>query len=98
VLTSFTFLHQVITAITPTTLSEPVQIVARLSPSLLPRSQRLIAPDEDDTDPRDVRTVVALRQGKHLVTTFHPELTQDERFHEYFLKECVGPTVGLGVE
>jgi 5'-phosphate synthase pdxT subunit len=30
-------------------------------------------------------TIVATRQGKLLVTAFHPELTQDLRFHRYFL-------------
>jgi 5'-phosphate synthase pdxT subunit len=30
-------------------------------------------------------TAVAARQEKLLVTAFHPELTQDTRFHEYFL-------------
>jgi 5'-phosphate synthase pdxT subunit len=30
-------------------------------------------------------TAVAARQEKLLVTAFHPELTQDIRFHEYFL-------------
>jgi 5'-phosphate synthase pdxT subunit len=30
-------------------------------------------------------SVVALRQGPHLATTFHPELTSDDRFHRYFL-------------
>jgi 5'-phosphate synthase pdxT subunit len=33
-------------------------------------------------------TVVAARQGNLLVTAFHPELTDDDRFHRYF--------VGLG--
>jgi 5'-phosphate synthase pdxT subunit len=28
---------------------------------------------------------VALRQGKMMATSFHPELTADTRFHEYFL-------------
>ena len=28
---------------------------------------------------------VALRQGNLLATSFHPELTRDTRFHEYFL-------------
>ena len=31
------------------------------------------------------KTVVAAQQGKLLATAFHPELTQDTRFHEYFL-------------
>jgi 5'-phosphate synthase pdxT subunit len=30
-------------------------------------------------------TIVAARQGSLLVTSFHPELTEDRRFHEYFL-------------
>ncbi|MCX7755411.1 MAG: pyridoxal 5'-phosphate synthase glutaminase subunit PdxT [Anaerolineales bacterium] len=29
--------------------------------------------------------IVAARQGKLLATSFHPELTPDTRFHEYFL-------------
>ena len=31
-------------------------------------------------------TAVAAQQGKWLVTAFHPELTNDDRFHRYFLK------------
>ncbi len=34
----------------------------------------------------DGRAVMA-RQGRLLVTAFHPELTDDERIHSYFLKE-----------
>jgi 5'-phosphate synthase pdxT subunit len=30
-------------------------------------------------------TVVAARQGNLLATSFHPELTGDERFHRFFL-------------
>jgi 5'-phosphate synthase pdxT subunit len=30
--------------------------------------------------------VVAARQGKLLATSFHPELTEDDRFHRYFIK------------
>ena len=29
--------------------------------------------------------IVAARQGKLLATSFHPELTRDTRFHQYFL-------------
>jgi 5'-phosphate synthase pdxT subunit len=29
--------------------------------------------------------IVAARQGKLLATSFHPELTRDARFHQYFL-------------
>jgi 5'-phosphate synthase pdxT subunit len=31
-------------------------------------------------------TVVALRQGNCLATAFHPELTDDTRFHRYFVE------------
>jgi 5'-phosphate synthase pdxT subunit len=31
-------------------------------------------------------TVVAVRQGNLLATAFHPELTEDDRFHRYFLE------------
>lgn len=30
--------------------------------------------------------IVAARQGKWLATSFHPELTHDDRFHRYFLE------------
>jgi 5'-phosphate synthase pdxT subunit len=36
--------------------------------------------------------IVAARQGKLLVTSFHPELTQDERMHRYFVS-LVEPNV-----
>jgi len=38
--------------------------------------------------------IVAAQQGKLLATSFHPELTQDTRFHEYFLalaRDCMVP-------
>ena len=31
-------------------------------------------------------TIAAARQGKLVATTFHPELSSDPRFHDYFLK------------
>ena len=31
--------------------------------------------------------VVAAQEGRVMVTSFHPELTQDTRFHEYFLNQ-----------
>jgi 5'-phosphate synthase pdxT subunit len=36
--------------------------------------------------------IVAARQGKLLVTAFHPELTDDLRFHRYFLDIVSGRT------
>ncbi len=36
-------------------------------------------------------TIIAARQDRVLVTTFHPELTDDPRIHEYFVNEFVKP-------
>ncbi|KAI0773573.1 SNO glutamine amidotransferase [Fomes fomentarius] len=83
----------VVIELNPSPTDPPIQIISRISPSLLPATQTAVPPDEDDTDPRDPRTIVALRQGMHLLTTFHPELTKDERFHDYFVRECVLPTL-----
>ena len=32
--------------------------------------------------------IVAAQENKLLATSFHPELTNDSRFHEYFLAMC----------
>lgn len=32
--------------------------------------------------------IVAARQGTQLVTSFHPELNEDTRIHEYFMEMC----------
>ena len=32
-------------------------------------------------------TIVAIQQGPNLAMSFHPELTNDTRLHEYFIKE-----------
>jgi len=42
----------------------------------------VLASVQNDADPP---TPVAVRQGAVLATSFHPELTPDTRFHEYFL-------------
>jgi 5'-phosphate synthase pdxT subunit len=39
--------------------------------------------------------IVAVRQGHWLATAFHPELTPDNRFHRYFLREVAGLPVGV---
>lgn len=38
----------------------------------------------------DDGTIIAARQGKLLVTTFHPEITADTRIHRYFLDIIAG--------
>lgn len=58
-------------------------------PAVFIRAPRLVAANE----PAGVQilarladgTPVAAQQGHWLVTAFHPELTNDPRFHEYFL-------------
>ncbi|KAI6155943.1 glutamine amidotransferase subunit pdxT [Pisolithus tinctorius] len=72
----------VVLALHPSPDAPPIQIVARLPPEAVP-STRLL------TGLEDPRTIVAVRQGKHLLTTFHPELTKDGRFHEYFVQNCI---------
>jgi 5'-phosphate synthase pdxT subunit len=67
----------------PTPDDPPIEVIARLSPGLLPPA--LASPDHSD----EPKTFVALRQGLHFLTTFHPELIEDNRFHEYFIRECV---------
>jgi 5'-phosphate synthase pdxT subunit len=37
--------------------------------------------------------MVAAREGHLLATAFHPELTDDNRFHDYFLKQVAGERV-----
>lgn len=44
-------------------------------------------------DPASSAEPVAVRCGRMLVTTFHPELTPDPRLHSYFIRECVGAAV-----
>ncbi|KDQ52023.1 hypothetical protein JAAARDRAFT_198672 [Jaapia argillacea MUCL 33604] len=83
----------VVLSLDPSPSDPPLQVIARLSPHCLPQAVAQDLSDEDPTDPRDPRTVVALRQGLHLLTTFHPELTKDNRFHDYFVHQCVLPTL-----
>jgi pyridoxal 5'-phosphate synthase pdxT subunit len=53
-----------------------------------PRIER-IGPNVEALARAEDGTVVAARQGHLLVTTFHPELTEDYRVHRYFLEELV---------
>ncbi|KAF8999408.1 class I glutamine amidotransferase-like protein [Cyathus striatus] len=81
---------RVVLELTPTPTDPPIEIIARLSPELAPHSppsshsQNGVRKDEPET-------YVALRQGLHLLTTFHPELTNDSRFHEYFVRDFFRP-------
>jgi len=80
----------VLLALHPSTRNPPIEIIARLPPDLMPKSQNMPACDDG---PHDPQSIVAVRQGRHMLTTFHPELTKDSRFHEYFVRTCVLPTL-----
>jgi pyridoxal 5'-phosphate synthase pdxT subunit len=58
-------------------------------PAIFIRAPRLVAADESQGVEVLARlpdgTAVAARQGHWLVTSFHPELTADDRMHRYFL-------------
>ncbi|KAA1478440.1 glutamine amidotransferase subunit pdxT [Dentipellis sp. KUC8613] len=76
----------VILSLLPAPEGQPIRPIARLPAGLLPPA---LAGGNAEHD----QTIVGLRQGHHLLTTFHPELTHDNRFHEYFVQECVVPFV-----
>jgi len=59
-------------------VGKEVEVLARLEP----------APSGAEGD----GGVVAVRQGNLLATAFHPELTDDDRFHRYFLGLAGGRT------
>lgn len=59
---------------------EPYHAVFIRAPKITP-----IARDVETLAALDDGTVVAARQGNLLATSFHPELTRDDRFHRYFL-------------
>lgn len=44
-----------------------------------------LAPGESSQESEEGENIVAVRQGNLLGTAFHPEVTGDLRFHEYFL-------------
>lgn len=50
-----------------------------------PLIESLDAPDVESLASLEDGTIVAARQGHLLATSFHPELTDDDRFHQYFL-------------
>jgi 5'-phosphate synthase pdxT subunit len=60
-----------------------VEVLARLEPAE--------TATQDKT--QDNATIVAVRQGNLLGTAFHPEVTEDLRFHEYFLSIVRGARI-----
>jgi len=68
----------------PTKLrKEPLEMVFIRAPIIESIGQGVEVLAEDAGHP------VLVRQGKILVSTFHPELTDDPSVHEYFLKQVV---------
>jgi len=61
-------------------MGEGVEVLARL-------------PTGPEAPAAGAGTPVAVRQGHVLGTTFHPELTDDLRFHRYFLEMVAGSRV-----
>lgn len=57
-------------------------------PAVFIRGPRLVEAHGDATVIAQLAdgTPVAAQEGQWLVTSFHPELTRDTRFHEYFVK------------
>ena len=80
-------------SVDPTPDDPPLQVIARVPVELLPDAQRLVLEDQDLANPLNPRTIVAFRQGNHFFTSFHPELTKDDRFHAYFVQEFVLPSL-----
>lgn len=68
--------------------AEPLPAVFIRAPVILATGPevRVLARVEMDGADR----AVAVRQGAVLATSFHPELTDDTRFHQYFLDICRG--------
>ena len=73
----------------------PIEVLGWLPASAVPA---VAAPDFSHTagsaalhgahPPRDAH-VVAVRQGRLMATSFHPELTGDTRLHAYFVREVI---------
>lgn len=80
-------LSQVVLSLDTAPEDPPIKVISCLSPHLLPESLT------SSNSAHEPKTFVALQQGLHFLTTFHPELTQDNRFHEYFVRECVLPSL-----
>ncbi len=58
-----------------------------------PVFRRVTSPEVEVLASLEDGRIVAARQGRHLATSFHPELTSDPRFHQYFLK-----LAGVGIQ
>jgi 5'-phosphate synthase pdxT subunit len=74
-------------------------------PAVFIRAPQIIATGADVTVMATINDTIAMaRQGNLLVTTFHPEITDDLRVHEYFLamirdatQSCTAPAPTLSL-
>ena len=62
---------------------EPVHAIFIRAPLIRSVGEGVVVLAKLDTD-----EIVAARQGRLMATSFHPELTDDDRVHRYFLSLC----------
>lgn len=91
------FIRAPITHSRLTTEGDSISILASIPIEALPSSKRTTqAPTtRQGIELGPDATAVVMRRGKMLVSSFHPELTEDPRVHELFLRNVVKPGVGL---
>ena len=63
-----------------------VEVLATL-PGRHASNQKAIAENEESVPSEGTGDIVALRQGNVFGTSFHPELTDDVRIHEWWLRQ-----------
>ncbi|MBI3968434.1 MAG: pyridoxal 5'-phosphate synthase glutaminase subunit PdxT [Chloroflexi bacterium] len=63
--------------------SEPFHAIFIRAPKI-----KAVGPDVEVLGTHSDGGIVAARQGNLLVSAFHPELTDDSRFHQYFVDLC----------
>lgn len=65
----------------------PMEVLATLPGECIPDEP----PSDTEMGPANKEDLgkIMVRQGKKLVTSFHPELSGDVRIHEYWVEKCV---------
>ena len=69
--------------------AEPIEVIASIPSECVPAPP----PADSPLGPANVEDMakVMLRSGRKLVTSFHPELSGDDRIHRYWVEHCVLP-------
>lgn len=71
----------------------PIEIFGKEYMGVFIRAPVLESYDESKDDIEVLSTfddeVIAIKQGQHIVISFHPELTEDTLIHEYFIREVL---------